>query len=70
MASEIQSIRNLSNIRKLALSIVLVFYLIGGYGVASSLLDIAFVAWQVVLVLALWSGAFGFIGWLVFNVNT
>lgn len=58
----------LSNLRKLALSITVVFYLVGGYGVAGSLFATGFVAWQVILVLALWSGGFGFIGWLVFNL--
>lgn len=57
----------LSNLRKLALTITVVFYSVGGYGVADSLLGIGLVAWEVVLVLALWSGAFGFVGWLVFN---
>jgi len=63
------SIGKLSNLRKLALSIVLFFYLVGGYGVAGGLFGIGFVIWEVVLVLALWTGLFGLCGWAVFHVN-
>ncbi len=63
------SISKLSNLRKLALSIVLVFYLVGGYGVAGGLFSIGFAIWEVVLVLALWTGLFGLCGWAVFNLN-
>lgn len=69
MAKNMDSISKLSNLRKLALSIVLVFYLVGGYGVAAGLFTIGFAIWEVVLVLAIWTGLFGLCGWAVFNVN-
>lgn len=70
MANNIDSVSKLSNLRKLALSIVLVFYVVGGYGVAGGLFSVGFVIWEVVLVLALWTGLFGLCGWAVFNVNS
>jgi len=69
VANNINSIGKLSNLRKLALSIVLVFYLVGGFGVAGGLFSIGFAIWEVVLALALWTGLFGLCGWAVFNVN-
>ena len=69
MANNMDSISKLGNLRKLALGIVLVFYLVGGYGVAGGLFSIGFAIWEVVLVLALRTGLFGLCGWAVFNVN-
>jgi hypothetical protein len=69
MAINLDSIGKLSNLRKLALSIVLVFYAVGGYGVAAGLFNIGFAIWEVVLILALWTGLFGLCGWAVFNLN-
>jgi hypothetical protein len=62
-------INKLTSIRKLALGIISVFYLVGGYGVAGSLFSVGFAAWEVVLVLALWTGLFGLFGWGVFHVG-
>ena len=63
------SISKLSNIRKLALGVISVFYLVGGYGVAGSLFGFGFAGWETILVLALWTGVFGVLGWAVFNVG-
>jgi hypothetical protein len=69
VANNMESISKLSNLRKLALGIVIVFYLVGGYGVAGGLFSIGFAIWEVVLVLALWTGVFGLCSWAVFNLN-
>ena len=69
MANSMDSISKLSNLRKLALGIVLVFYFVGGYGVAGGLVNIGFAVWEVVLVVALWTGLFGLFGWAGFKVN-
>ena len=70
MTSSIDNVSKLSNMRKLAFGIVLIFYLVGGYGVAGSLFSIGFAVWEVVLAIALWTGLFGLFGWAVFNLNS
>ena len=70
MANSFDRVSKLSNLRRLALGIVLIFYFVGGYGVAGGLFSIGLVAWEVVLALALWTGLFGLFGWGVFNVNS
>jgi hypothetical protein len=70
MANTMDAISGLSNLRKLALAIELIFYFVGGYGVAGFSFSSGLAIWLVVLILALWSGLFGALGWALFNVNT
>lgn len=68
--ASMDSVKGLSNLRKLALGVVVVFYSVGGYGVSDFFFGSGLVAWQVVLVLLVWTGAFGVLGWLIFNAGT
>ncbi|QQG48542.1 MAG: hypothetical protein HY247_07315 [archaeon] len=61
---------NLSVARKLLLGVATVIYLAGTFGIAQTALAIGFEAWQVTILIALYSVLLIVVGWVIYNFET